>query len=191
MITEFPQAIHDEPIKFKKRNKDDKKKNLTAWQYCNDPDSIWAKVSIDLLMSEQFQELSKAAQLFYIILIMNKNSYDQSQCLYNALKSYYEAKGEVVDDAVLKSQSGDYSKSRRFSDLFVIPAKQIERYGFKLPYVNKLKNELMDKGFIELFANKKGRGKIDSYVTIYRFVSNWKKRKIRKDTEEVTTNQSI
>lgn len=180
-IADFQCAKYeDEPVKFKKKKSDDKKNNLTAWQYHNDPHSIWGKVSLDLLLSDQFQDLSKSAQLFYIILIVNKNSYDQSQCLYNALKSYYEMIGEPIDDVVLKYQCGDYSKSRRYSNLFVIPAKQIERYSFKLSYITKLKNELIDKGFIKIFANEKTRGRVDTYVTIYQFVNDWKKRKIQK-----------
>jgi len=178
MITEFPQAIHDAPIKFKKRSKDDKK-NLLPWQYHNDPDSLWGKVSMDLLMSEQFQDLSKAAQLLYIVLIVNKINSDQSQCLYKSLKDYFNLIDEPISEDELKYKCGDYKKARRFADYFVMPAKQMEQYGFSKQYASRLKQELEDKGFIKTVVNKKSQGRVDLAVTIYQFSDGWKHRKIK------------
>ena len=178
-ITEFTEVKDKEPFRFKKKKQDDKSNNLTYWQYHNDPNSIWAKVSTDLLLSEQFQDLSLATRSFYMTLIVHKNSYDQSQCLFNALKSHFELIGKPITDEELKYLCGDYSKSRRFSNLFVMPATQIERYGYSLSYITKLKKELEDKGFIKVYANEKKRGKIDTAVTIYQFTNNWKTRKVK------------
>ena len=178
-ITEFTEVKDKEPFRFKKSKKDDKRNNLTSWQYHNDPDSIWAKVSIDLLLSDQFQDLSMAARSFYLTLVVHKNSFDQSQCLFNALKEHFKLIGKSITDEELKHLCGDYSKSRKYSDLFVMPAVQIERYGYSLSYITKLKKELEDKGFIKVFANEKKRGKVDKVVTIYQFVNDWKTRKVK------------
>lgn len=175
-ITEFTTATIDKPIKFKKKNNE---KTLATWQYHNDPHSLWGKVSMDLLMSKQFQELSKAAQMLYIVLIVNKINSDQSQCLYNALKDYGELTGEPISDEELKYKCGDYKKSREYADLFVIPAKQLAQYGFKKSYASKLKQELEDNGFIETFANKKSKGRVDLAVTIYKFSDKWKHKKTK------------
>ena len=177
-VAEFVTA-DKEPIRFKKKSKSER--SLSFWQFHNDPHSLWGKVSMDLLMSEQFQDLSKSAQLLYIILIVNKINSDQSQCLFNALKDYYELIGEPLTKEELKYQTGDYSRSRRFANLFVIPAKQLEQYGFKKSYASRLKQELENKGFIKTFANKKCQGRVDLSVTIYQFTDNWKHTKVNKE----------
>lgn len=177
-ITEIAQVRDNAPLLFKKKKRDEK--HLSAWQYHNDPHSLWGKVSIDLLMSEQFQDLSIAAQMLYVVLIVNKINSDQSQCLYNALKDYYEITGNPLSEIELQYKCGDFDKSRRTADLFVIPAKQLEQYGFTKSYATKLKKELEDKGFIKTFANKKCKGRVDLSVSIYQFVNDWKRRKVNK-----------
>lgn len=131
------------------------------------------------MTSPAFSKLSMAARLFYIAILVNKHDLCQSQCLYNALSDYYKLTGEDITEADINYQCGDYDHCSKTATKFVFPEKQFTAYGFGASYVTKIKKELMDAGFITVFANKKSRGREDLAVTIYELSDNWKKKKIK------------
>lgn len=159
------------------KSKNPKNQPLASWECDQNTSSKWSKISIDLMTSPAFTKLTMAARLFYIAILVNKHDTNQSQCLYNALRDYYNMIGEDVTDEDLKYLCGDYDHCRKTSTKFVFPEKQFEAYGFKAPYVSKIKKELIAAGFIKVFANKKAKGRVDLNVTIYELSDAWKRRK--------------
>lgn len=141
--------------KFKSRSKNPKSMPLASWEYNQDPQSRWAKISIDLLTAPAFIDLSYAARMFYISILVHKHDSLQSQCLYNSLRDYYNIIGEDVSEEDLKYHCGDYEHCRKAAPKFVFPEKQFIKYGFSAPYATKIKKELVEAGFIKVFANIK------------------------------------
>ena len=158
-----------------------KKKQLPSYVYHDDAFSNFSMVTSNLLQSAPFQNLSHAARAFYIVLVTHKNTALQRECLYNALKDYHKLTGKDVSDFDLAIEAGTHCKQKYDSPLVVIPEKQLKEYGYTAQYANKLKKELIEKGFIEIFANGKSISK-ESYCscsskrpTIYKFVNTWKR----------------
>jgi hypothetical protein len=158
-----------------------KKKAIPSYLYYKDAFSNFSRITSDLLQSEPFQNLSHAARAFYIVLVTHKNTALQRECLFNSLKDYHKLTGNEVTDFDLSVEAGTYSRQKYDSPYFVIPEKQLKEYGYSSQYANKLKKELINNGFIEIFANAKSINN-DSYcrcsskrVTIYKFVNYWKR----------------
>lgn len=164
-----------------------KKTKLEPYLYNDDAYSKFAMVSNDLFMAWQFQELSHAAKVFYLVCATHKHTEEQRQCLYKSLEEYYKLKGEEMSEYDLKLYAGQVKKAKLQSMYFVIPQSHLEQYGYSPQYANKLKKELIDGGFIRVYANEKKHSKgnlqganrdFSKRVTIYEFVTDWKKRKI-------------
>lgn len=162
-----------------------KKKEVPDYLYANDPFSNFAMVTSNLFTSWQFQELTHAAKNFYLICCVHKQTAEQAQCLYKALEEYYLSIGEEKSGFDLSLEAGTQPRAKKKSTKFVIPQSHLLQYGFKPTYATKLKNELIEKGFIKVFANEKkhaGRGvqganrDFSKRVTIYEFTNDWKKR---------------
>lgn len=135
-------------------------------------------------MSKQFQDLSYAAQVFYILCATHKQTPLQSQALFNALREYYDLIGEGKSDYDIRVMAGQERKARTKSPYFVIPQKHLDEYGFGASYATKLKRELIQHGFIKVFANSKAHGAgnhqganrdFSKRVTVYEFTNDWKK----------------
>lgn len=163
-----------------------KKKEIPAYLYHDDCFGNFAMVTADLFASPQFQSLSYAAQTFYLLCAAHKQTPEQKQCLYQSLKEYYALLGEEIPDIDLQMMAGTAPRAKVRSTYFVIPQSQMEQYGYKPAYASKLKRELIDKHFIKVFANEKKHSASDSRVqggnrdfskrvTIYQFISDWKK----------------
>lgn len=161
-----------------------KKKEIPAYLYYKDPYSMFAMISSDLFTSPQFQDLSNAAKIFYVICAAHKQTAEQRQCLYNSLKEYFSLLGEDIAEVDLQQMAGTLPRSRKASTFFVIPQSHLEQYGLSAAYASKLKRELIDKGFIRVFANEKKHAKgniqganrdFSKRVTIYEFVNTWKR----------------
>lgn len=164
-----------------------KKTKLKPYLYNDDAYSNFAMVSSDLFASWQFQDLSHAARSFYLLCAVHKHTGEQSTCLFKALKEYYELKGEEISEYDLKLYSGQIANAKVQSMYFVIPQSHLGQYGYTAQYANKLKKELIDKGFIKVFANEKKHAKgnvqganrdFSKRVTIYEFSTDWKRREV-------------
>lgn len=117
----------------------------------------------NLLMSTKFQELSKAAQLFYIIILSYRKTYEHQSDLYDALDFYVPYDIYKLD----------------VSNLIVIPSKIFEEYGYSMQYTSKIKRELIDKGFIEVQYGEMSRyNKYNQSTTIYKICTDWMNRKL-------------
>lgn len=163
-----------------------KKKEIPAYLYNDDAFCNFAMVTSDLFCAWQFQNLSHAARTFYLLCATHKQTPEQKQCLYNSLKEYYTLKGEDISEYDLRLYSGLEYRAKIKSRYFVIPQSQLSQYGYKPQYANKLKKELIEKGFIKVFANEKKHSSNNTQganrdfskrVTIYEFVTDWKRRK--------------
>lgn len=163
-----------------------RKKEIPPYLYHDDASSNFAMVTADIFASPQFQSLSHAARTFYLLCATHKQTMEQKQCLYNALKEYYTLLGEDIPDIDLQLMAGTAPRAKIKSTYFVIPQSQMEQYGYKPAYLSKLKRELIDKHFIKVFANEKkhsaGNSRIQGInrdfskrVTIYQFVNDWKR----------------
>jgi len=151
-------------------------KQIPRYLYYDDPWANFSMVTDNLLRAKQFQELSAAAKNFYVICCTHKKTAQQSQCLYMALKEYYQTIGEEKPDIEISYEAGTCKKSYRESDKFVIPQSHLAEYGISPQYASKLKKELIAKGFIRIFANGKHKhNAYDKRVTIYEFINDWKK----------------
>ena len=75
-----------------------KKKEIPSYLYDDDPFCNFAMVTSDIFASKQFQELSNAARIFYLVCATHKQTIEQSTCLFNALKEYYTLFGEEKTD---------------------------------------------------------------------------------------------
>lgn len=162
------------------------KTKLEPYLYDDDAYSNFAMISANLFTAWQFQELSYAARNFYILCAIHKHTPEQSTCLFKALEEFYKLKGEEISEYDLRLYSGQNPKSKIQDMYFVIPQSQLDQYGISAQYANKLKNELIEKGFIKVFANEKKHSKgnlqganrdYSKRVTIYEFSTDWKRRK--------------
>lgn len=155
---------------------------------CYDEDATYfAMVSADLLSSSQFQSLSHAARMFYIVCATHKETPEQINCLRNSLKEYHKLAGIAITEDDLDDMAGvrDNKKRKRSkitSSYFVIPEKHLKQYGYSSSYANKLKKQLIENGFIKIFANEKKHSTgqqgsnrdFSKRVTIYQFTNSWK-----------------
>lgn len=157
-----------------------KKTKFDDWLYCNENcEESFSMVTADLLESPQFQDLSHAARMFYITIATHKRTSIQKACLYRTLKEYHKRQGDNVSDEDIKHEVGTAKRQKKQSPLFVIPEKHLKYYGYSSSYASKLKNELIENGFIEVFFFSKYKGGYSYYnsktPTIYKFVNKWKR----------------
>lgn len=153
-----------------------KNKKVPSYLYFDDSDSNFSMITSNLLSSKEFQELSYAGRMFYIVLVTHKNTPEQRNCLYSSLKEYYMILGIDKPDVDIKCDAGLYPKAIKHSMLFVIPQKQLAQYGYSPQYASKLKKELIEHGFIKIKYG--GKGKYNAWndnVTVYEFTNDWKK----------------
>lgn len=162
-----------------------KVKKIPPYLYNDDAFCNFAMVTADLFRSWQFQELTHASKIFYMICATHKETPEQTQCLFNSLKEYFTLKGEVISDFDLQLLSGQNKRAKLKSMLFVIPESHLKQYGISSQYASKLKKELIEKGFIKIYANEKKHAggnlqganrDFSKRVTIYEFINDWKRR---------------
>lgn len=156
------------------------KTKFDDWLYCNpDCEEAFSMVTSDLLESVQFQSLTHAARAFYIVLATHKRTDIQRKALFCALEEYHTRKGDNYTKQDICYEAGTAIRQKKLSPYFVIPEKQLKRYGYSSSYASKLKNELIKKGFIEIVffsKNKDGYSHYNSKTpTIYKFVNKWKR----------------
>lgn len=152
-----------------------KKPNIPPYLYESEFCGNFAMIPPDLYEAQAFQELSHAARNFYVLLAVNATSQAQKQCLYQTLKAYNDILQLGMSEEDVKYATWGNKRQHTFSTLFVIPAKQLEVYGYTPQYANKLKHELINHGFIKVAYSGKGRATGWSQnVTIYQFSGAWK-----------------
>lgn len=145
--------------------------------YETDPGSPFGMITNDLLRAKSFQELSRTAQIFYIICIAHKADTSQSKALYKALQYYYASIDGMTEEDV-KSDSGQNRKTIIHTTKFVFPEEQLKEYGFSAQAGNKYKKELIDKGFIRIAHQDKAHLMGGAWIrmpTVYEFINDWKK----------------
>ncbi len=157
-----------------------KKSKIDSWLYCNSEyENAFSMVTADLLESTKYKSLSHAAQAFYIVLVTHKKTTIQRTTLFKTLQDYHKLTGQEIDDYDISVKSGSYQRLKKDSPYFVIPEKQLKAYGYSSQYASKLKKELIEKGFIKVFAFDKGTGgychAFSKKPTIYKFVNDWKR----------------
>ena len=100
--------------------------------------------------SEQFQKLSRKAQIVYVLCRVHAHTQKCKACLYNHAKEEGRTYGP---------------------DCFVFPDCQQDDYGeHDHSNFNKYMKQLINAGFIDLIENNKHRFKIN----VYSFSSKWK-----------------
>ena len=148
-----------------------------SFTYETDPGSPFGMITNDLLRSKAFQELSRTAQVFYIVCVAHKSDSTQSTALYKALQYYYAGIENKTDEDA-KLDSGQNKKTITHSTKFVFPEKQLEEYGFSSQSGSKYKKELIDKGFLKIAHQDKPHmmdGTWTRVPTVYEFTNKWKK----------------
>lgn len=145
--------------------------------YETDSSSPFGMITNDLLRAKAFQELSRTAQIFYVMCVAHKSDHAQSKLLYTALEYYY-ANDDSKTKEDIKADAGQYRKTINNTTKFVFPEEHLEEYGFSAQAGNKYKKELIDKGFIKIAHQDKAHmldGKWIRMPTVYEFISKWKK----------------
>lgn len=136
-------------------------------------------LTADLLLSEQFQQLSRPAQLFYLQCAAHKNTDLQRQCLYKTLEEYYSLLGDPKSEYDLKLMSGQIKNAKQDYMYFVFPTSHLALYGISPQYASKYRKELIAAGFLRTVGNEKGKHcsnyDFSRRVTIYAFSTKWKK----------------
>lgn len=136
----------------------------------------FAMIPPDLFEMEGFKNLTYAARAFYLMIAAHVTSMQQRECLYNALQEYNQILSLGLTEEDIKESAWGNKRAHTFSRLFVIPESHLKNYGYSAAYANKLKKELIEKGFIKIKYG--GKGKYTAWsknVTVYEFVSEWKK----------------
>ena len=130
----------------------------------------------ELLESKEFQKLSYAARSLYITLCVHKETEIQRLCLKKALEEYNEILNLGWSDTQILEESYPNKRTKYTHNYFVCPAKHLEDYGYKKNYATKLKQELINHGFIKApFCNKGRYAGWNKNVTVYQFCNDWKK----------------
>lgn len=140
----------------------------------------FAMITTDIFESEAYQGLSHAARNLYLIMCINSDTNQQSQRdSFEVLKQYKTLQGEDIDETALTELAGGrIGKTYIHPQMFIFPAKYGKQYGYSPQYMNKLKQELIQKGFIKVIYQGKGRYTgFTKNATIYRFSNEWKKLK--------------
>ncbi|MCR4751655.1 MAG: hypothetical protein K5852_05095 [Eubacterium sp.] len=154
-------------------------KPVPKYLYGNGDDLHFVMVTANLLQSEGFQELSRPAQLFYLICCAHKNTEMQRQCLYKTLEEYFNLLDDPKSEYDLKLLSGQIKNRPDDKMYFVFPASHLKLYGITPQYASKYKRELIEHGFIRVVGNEKGKRcpnqDFSKRITIYAFNTGWKK----------------
>lgn len=136
--------------------------SLKSWMYEKDHNSKWAMIHGDLMKSQAFLALSRQEQLFYIVCRVNATDGTGRKALQHISEETARARNEDVDSFVQERMSGDY---------FVMPAKQVEEYGYTRQRAYKLMQGLIEAGFVDRVESNGNQWKIN----VYRFSNRWKK----------------
>ena len=136
------------------------------WAYEDNPFSTFGMIYADMLKSPKYQALSCSAKQFLTVCIVQSNTKESQECLFNALKERYESLGEPKSDFDLNVMVHDHIQG-----LFVFPKVQYEKFGYGSKYTFKCFQALKDAGFITVFQE----GKTNRNVNIYQFSTKWKK----------------
>lgn len=141
----------------------------------------FAMIPPDLFESKTFQSLTHAARLFYVLIAVHATTENQRSCLYRTLQEYNDLvglgeDGTKLSDVDIRLMAWGNKRTHTFSELFVIPEKQLLQYGYTSSRAWKLKKELIEKGFIEVKYFGKGlkQKAFDKNVTVYKFTDSWK-----------------
>lgn len=144
----------------------------------NDGKRDFAMIKANLLQAEGFQELSRPAQLFYLTCCAHKNTEMQRQCLYKTLEEYHALLDDDISKYDLQLEAGQVKNCKDDKMYFVFPSSHLKLYGISPQYASKYKKELIQKGFIRVVGNEKGKGKANmdfsKRITIYAFTTKWK-----------------
>ncbi len=153
-----------------------KKPHIAPFLYENECSDNFAMIPPDLFESSKFQALSNAARTFYLLLVVHQSSQMQRSCLHETLLTYNDLLQWNKNKEDINLLVWGNKRTHTFSDLFVIPSKQLKVYGYSDSYATKLKKELLQAGFIKEYCGGKGRYTAWSKnVTIYQFSNKWKK----------------
>lgn len=144
-----------------------KKRTAPEWAYEDNPFSTFGMIYTDLLKSKQYQSLSCATKLFFIVCIAHSRTQEGQECLYNALKERYTKLGIKKSEFDLNKEVHDEEYKK-----FVFPKKHYEKYGYSKAYVCKCFAELKKQGFIKVVQC----GKAAIRVNIYEFSTEWKRK---------------
>lgn len=142
-----------------------KLKGLPSWLHEDNPFSNYGALSVDLLKSPQYQSLSCAARQMLCVMIAHAHDEGAIKSLYNAILELDGLLG--LETPKTDIENAIYGSSYRY---FVLPAKQVSRYGYSSAYSFKLRQELERKGFIETMVRQKRIKR----VNIFAFSTNWK-----------------
>lgn len=150
---------------------------IHPWVFRTDASDKFLMLTPDLFEDDAFRELSHAGRLFYLMLCVHKETDLQRRCLLNALREYNEIENLGWTEHDILEEAMPNKKTRYTHGYFVIPLKHLQQYGYSAQYANKLKNELISKGFIKVVFS--GKGKYNAWnlnCTVYQFSDEWKSR---------------
>ena len=154
------------------------KPKIHEWVYGNEVSDKFLMLPPDLFETKQFQSLTHAARTFYLLLSVHKETDQQRGCLLNALRDYNRIEEKGWSEQDLLDEATPNKRTKITHGYFVIPLKHLNQYGYSAAYANKLKNELIEHGFIEVVFS--GKGKYNAWnlnTTVYRFSNAWKAQK--------------
>ena len=152
--------------------------NIPPFLYDDETEGKFVMLVPELYESKAFQALSHAARNFYVLLAAHAASAEQRQCLYQTLSAYNDILQLGMNKEDLRVAVNGDTRRNIFSTLFVIPEKHLKRYGYSSQYANKLKNELIDAGF--MCVKYGGKGRYTGWAqntTVYGFSMTWKSKR--------------
>lgn len=151
--------------------------SIHKWLYDGDTPSRFLMLPPELYQAPQWQALKPAARDFYIFLNVYRESEQQRACLLQVLTAYNKARNLGLSEFDIENEARPKKGSKYNSGYFVCPTDHLKEYGYKKDYAKKLKEQLISAGFIERKYFGIGREiGFKNNVTIYQFVSKWKKR---------------
>lgn len=157
-----------------------KKVNINAWARPIDNADLCGNFLMlppELLRDETYNRMIPAARLYYIAIMTYRETIQGRATLLDVLKDYCKIGGvpelDNMTDFDIENEANPKGKYQK--GFFVFPEKHALEYGFKAPYAKKLRAMLIEKGFIEEVAGKKGKETgYQKNATLYKFSNKWK-----------------
>lgn len=153
-----------------------KNPNIQPFLYEGDCSGRFIMLPPDLFESGAFQGLSHAARAFYLCIAAHTATDFERQACFSVMKQYGDIMGHDWDDGYITEKvGGHFGKKTYHTKLFIFPDSHAKNYGYSASYSNKLKSELIEKGFIKIKYAGKGRYTgWSKNATIYAFSNRWK-----------------
>lgn len=131
----------------------------------------------ELLQEKAFQSLKPAARAFYLVCATFKETKDQQNALFMALKEYNHYCSLELNEQEIKERA--YGGKKYKSPLFVFPEKYLKEYGYTRQNATNLFTQLEGAGFIKIVFGRKRDGvkhKLPQrHVSVYELSNEWKK----------------